>query len=83
MNIFEKIAGAAERERLAVLVIGGHAVNAYGYTRTTLDVDFLVAVESFPEWRSSKRPAAAGPARPKPLRGWIRRSLIHPRCRLM
>ena len=51
MNIFEKIAEAVEREGLAVLVIGGHAVNAYGYTRTTLDVDFLVAVESFPEWR--------------------------------
>ena len=50
MNIFEKIA-EAEREGLSVLVIGGHAVNAYGYTRTTLDVDFLVAVESFPEWR--------------------------------
>lgn len=52
MNIFEQIAAAAEREGLAVLVIGGHAVNAYGYTRTTLDVDFLVAVESFPEWRA-------------------------------
>lgn len=52
MNIFEKIAEAAERGGLAVLVIGGHAVNAYGYTRTTLDVDFLVAVESFPEWRA-------------------------------
>lgn len=50
MKIFEKIA-AAERDGLAGLVIGGHAVNAYGYTRTTLDVDFLVAVEAFPDWR--------------------------------
>ncbi len=52
MSIFEHIAAAAERERLDVLVIGGHAVNAYGYTRTTLDVDFLVAVEAFPGWRT-------------------------------
>lgn len=51
MSIFEKIA-AAEREGLAVLVIGGHAVNAYGYSQTTLDVDFLVAVEAFPRWRA-------------------------------
>ena len=52
MNIFEQIAAAAEREGLAVLVIGGHAVNAYGYTRTTLDVDVLVSVETFPEWQA-------------------------------
>ena len=51
MSLFARLADAVEREGLAVLVIGGHAVNAYGYTRTTLDVDFLVAVESFPEWR--------------------------------
>ena len=38
MSIFEQMA-AAEREGFAVLVIGGHAVNAYGYTRTMLDVD--------------------------------------------
>lgn len=52
MNLFERVAYAVEREGLSVLVIGGHAVNAYGYTRTTLDVDFLVAVESFCEWRA-------------------------------
>ena len=42
---------AATREGLDVLVIGGHAVNAYGYSRTTVDVDFLVALPSFPRWR--------------------------------
>ena len=51
MTLFEKVAEAAGSKGLALLVIGGHAVNAYGYTRTTLDVDFLVAVESFREWR--------------------------------
>lgn len=52
MNLFEQVAEAAAREGFSVLVIGGQAVNAYGYTRTTLDVDFLVAVESFRDWRS-------------------------------
>ena len=52
MSIFEQIALAAERKELAVLVIGGHAVNAYGYTRTTLDVDILVALDTFSEWRA-------------------------------
>lgn len=51
MNLFKRVAEAAGRAGLEVLVIGGHAVNAYGYTRTTLDVDFLLAVESFCEWR--------------------------------
>jgi len=50
-NLFKHLADTAERENLAVLVIGGHAVNAYGYTRTTLDVDFLMAVDSFAKWR--------------------------------
>ena len=52
MNLFEAVAEALERQGLDVLVIGGHAVNAYGYTRTTVDVDFLVAVDRFREWRA-------------------------------
>jgi hypothetical protein len=52
MNIFDQVAEAVGRGGLAALVIGGHAVNAYGYTRTTVDVDFLVAVESLRAWRS-------------------------------
>jgi len=51
MSLFARLADALAHEGLTVLVIGGHAVNAYGYSRTTVDVDFLVAVESFPEWR--------------------------------
>lgn len=50
-TLFERLADAAAREGLGVLVIGGHAVNAYGYSRTTVDVDFLVTVPSFPKWR--------------------------------
>lgn len=51
LTLFERLADAAAREGLGVLVIGGHAVNAYGYSRTTVDVDFLVAVSCFPKWR--------------------------------
>jgi hypothetical protein len=32
-------------------VIGGHAVNAYGYVRTTLDADFLVCEDDLQDWR--------------------------------
>ena len=46
--LFQKLAHAAEKDVFSFLVIGGHAVNAYGYSRTTLDLDFLVAVEEFP-----------------------------------
>jgi len=52
MSVFARLADAVAHEGLAVLVIGGHAVNAYGYSRTTVDVDFLVAVETFPNWRT-------------------------------
>lgn len=30
---------------------GGHAGNAYGYSGTTVDIDFLVAAPIFPKWR--------------------------------
>jgi predicted nucleotidyltransferase len=51
MEIFRLVEQASRSQNLPLLVIGGHAVNAYGYSRTTLDVDFLIAVESFPKWR--------------------------------
>lgn len=51
VNIFAAVAEASHRESLPVLVIGGHAVNAYGYVRTTLDADFLVCADDFPAWR--------------------------------
>ncbi|MCX6961402.1 MAG: hypothetical protein NTZ08_02990 [Verrucomicrobia bacterium] len=52
MDIFESVGNLSEQLGLPVLLIGGHAVNFYGYNRTTLDVDFLIAVDSFPAWRS-------------------------------
>jgi hypothetical protein len=52
MDIFESVGNLSEQLELPVLLIGGHAVNFYGYNRTTLDVDFLIAVDCFPAWRS-------------------------------
>ncbi len=50
-DLFARVAEAAAKHGLPVLVIGGHAVNAYGYVRTTLDADFLVCDEDFAAWR--------------------------------
>lgn len=46
-NLFAAVAEASRAEGFEVLVIGGHAVNAYGYVRTTLDADFLVCEDDF------------------------------------
>ena len=40
----------AEQLGLKYLVIGGHAVNAYGEPRTTVDVDFLVCKDDRQSW---------------------------------
>ncbi len=50
-DLFARVAQAATDLRLPILVIGGHAVNAYGYARTTLDADFLICDEDLPPWR--------------------------------
>lgn len=51
MNIFSVIQGEAERSGLNFLIIGGHAVNALGYQRTTLDIDILVGEAELAEWK--------------------------------
>lgn len=50
-DIFAAVAEASEKQGLPLLVIGGHAVNAYGYLRTTVDADFLVCSDDFAAWR--------------------------------
>lgn len=50
--LLDQLATAEEKGDLAFLVIGGHAVNAYGYTRTTLDFDFLIAADQLPKIRA-------------------------------
>jgi hypothetical protein len=42
MPIFDQLSQAAEERDLKFLVIGGHAVIAHGYARTTFDLDLLV-----------------------------------------
>lgn len=52
MNSFARIITAAQERGLACLVIGGHAVNAHGYSRPTYDLDFLVERTRLAEWRT-------------------------------
>lgn len=52
MDVFESVGKLSGQLGFPVLLIGGYAVNFYGYNRTTLDVDFLIAADSFPAWRS-------------------------------
>jgi hypothetical protein len=51
VNLFATIDEKAKAAGLDYLVIGGHAVNAHGYFRTTLDIDLLVAEEQLPAWK--------------------------------
>jgi hypothetical protein len=50
-DIFAAVARAASERSLPILVIGGHAVNSYGYTRTTFDVDFMICIDDLAAWR--------------------------------
>lgn len=43
-EILETVAQLLDNKGIDALLIGGFAVNHYGYTRNTLDVDFMVAV---------------------------------------
>lgn len=53
IDIFAAVAEASVNRQLPLLVIGGHAVNGYGYSRTTVDVDFLIAADDLPAWRKA------------------------------
>ena len=41
-SILEVVTGQLPEEGVNVLLIGGFAVNHYGYSRNTLDIDFMV-----------------------------------------
>jgi len=49
-DIFQTCTDAAVAAGLEFLLIGGHAVNARGYERTTLDIDFLIATRDLQAW---------------------------------
>jgi hypothetical protein len=44
-DIFQLVAKTIGQSGIKYLLIGGYAVNCYGYTRNTLDVDFMIAAE--------------------------------------
>lgn len=50
-DIFAAVARVASEHGLPVVVVGGHAVNAFGYFRTTLDADFMICVDDRDAWR--------------------------------
>lgn len=49
-DIFQICVDAAAAEGCDFILIGGHAVNARGYSRTTLDIDFLIAGRDLQIW---------------------------------
>lgn len=51
-DFFEELSAEAGRAGLLFLVVGGHAVNAYGYQRTTIDADLVVDADQVPAWRA-------------------------------
>jgi len=50
MDVFEKLTTASRKRGLQYLVIGGYAVAAHGYGRTTRDVDILASREDHDAW---------------------------------
>ena len=44
--VFETINKNLSARGVDILMIGGHAVNYYGYIRATMDVDFMIASEA-------------------------------------
>ncbi len=50
-DAMEIIARQLPRAGVSFLLIGGHAVNHYGYTRATLDIDFMIATDAAPTVR--------------------------------
>ena len=55
-TVFDLIAGIAQEMGVRLILIGGFAVNALGYARNTLDVDFLISEE---DYRKLKGPLSA------------------------
>ena len=52
MNIFEKVFRELNKTKVDYLVVGGVAVNLYGYVRFTGDLDLLVLLNEkiFKKW---------------------------------
>ncbi len=50
-TIFQTATRAAQADGREFILIGGHAVNAHGYARTTLDFDFLIPAVDLGAWK--------------------------------
>ena len=50
MNLFSWLDEASRTKDLAFLIIGGHAVNAHGFTRFTRDLDLLIRKSDVEKW---------------------------------
>jgi predicted nucleotidyltransferase len=55
--IFEVVGTKLPQAGVDFLMIGGHAVNQYGYSRATIDVDFMIASSDLDVARSIMRDA--------------------------
>jgi predicted nucleotidyltransferase len=44
-TVFDAVTRALPKAGVPFLLIGGHAVNHYGYTRATMDVDFMITTD--------------------------------------
>ena len=51
MRIFDLLTREAQGKRLEFLVIGGHAIIAYGISRNTLDLDLLISRKDRTAWK--------------------------------
>ncbi|MCC7300634.1 MAG: nucleotidyl transferase AbiEii/AbiGii toxin family protein [Verrucomicrobia bacterium] len=56
-RVFDTIGRKIPEAGVRFLLIGGHAVNHYGYTRATMDVDFMIAAEDVPTIRKVMKTA--------------------------
>lgn len=50
MNLFAWLDELVQKEGFRFLVVGGHAVNAYGYARYTKDLDLLINRDEKERW---------------------------------
>ena len=53
MSLIGNISRKASERNLPFIIIGGHAVMAHGFVRTTSDWDLLVCKEQAGEWRAA------------------------------
>src|SRR5688500_968978 len=50
-RFFQTLRELSREQDLPFLLIGGHAVNLFGYSRDTHDIDLLIRREQSPKWK--------------------------------